>query len=362
MTEPTPATLPTNPDKALPGTHHDDVLTELDTRIEQALRESLAPNTWRAYAADWRAWSAWAASYELAVMPAVPVDLARYLVDQAQHRAIGTLTRRLSAISKAHVLAGHADPADDPAVREVLRGLRRQHGTTRRGAPPLWTSDVERIIATTLALPDRTWGVGQGTAEVRDRALILLAFTSALRRSELAALDLADLEPDPAGLVVHVRRSKTDQDGEGDYLGIPYAGRSQLCAVRAVQAWTARLADLLAVDVADLVGPLFRPVDRRGRLGSIGAVRLGPDARISPAAVRDALVRRTTAAGLEPAHGPRGYTAHSTRAGFATQAAANGATERAIMDQGRWKSLQVARGYIRRGSVFTDNAAGRLGL
>jgi hypothetical protein len=84
-------------------------------------------------------------------------------------------------------------------------------------------------------------------------------------------------------------------------------------------------------------------------------------ARVSPAAVRTALVRRTKAAGLTPAHGDRGYTAHSTRAGFATQAAANGASERAIMDQGRWKSLQVARSYIRRGSVFTDNAAGRLG-
>jgi integrase len=337
-------------------------LASLDARIEQALRESLAANTWRAYAADWRAWSAWAGVHDLAVMPAVPVDLARYLVDQAQHRTIGTLTRRLSAISKAHLLAGHPDPGDDPAVREVLRGLRRQHGTPRRGAPPLWTSDIERLIATTRTVPDRTWGAGQGSAEIRDRALILLAFTSALRRSELAAIEVADLEPDPAGLIVHVRRSKTDQTSEGDYVGIPYAGRPQLCAVRAVAAWTGRLADLLAVDPAALTGPLFRPIDRRGQLGSLGAVRLGPHARISPAAVRDALIRRTTAAGLTPAHGTRGYTAHSTRAGFATQAAANGATERAIMDQGRWKSLAVARTYIRRGSVFTDNAAGRLGL
>jgi integrase len=226
----------------------------------------------------------------------------------------------------------------------------------------LWTSDIERIVATTLAVPDATFGPGQGTAEVRDRALILLAFTSALRRSELSGLDLDDLEPDPADLAMHVRRSKTDQDAEGDYVGIPYAGRPQLCAVRAVTAWTTRMADLLGAEPTDPTGPLFRPVDRRGHLSSIGAARLGPQARISPDAVRQALIKRATAAGLIPALGDRGYTAHSTRAGFATQAAANGASERAIMDQGRWKSLAVARTYIRRGSVFADNAAGRLGL
>jgi len=336
--------------------------TQLDTSVAAALRASLSANTWRAYAADWRHWSGWASERDAGVLPAEPLDLARYLVDQAPTSRIGTLTRRLSAIAKAHLLAGNPDPTDDPAVREVLRGLRREHGTTRRGAPPLWTSDVERIIDTTYTVPDRTLGVGQGSAEVRDRALLLLAFTSALRRSELTALDLAHLEPDPAGLLVHVIRSKTDQDAEGAYVGIPYASRSRLCAVLAVTAWCDRLTALLGVDHGDLAGPLFRPVDRRGKLGSLGASRHGPDARLSDAAIRDAVIRRAKAAGLSPSHGERFFTAHSTRSGFATQAAANGASERAIMDQGRWRSLQVARSYIRRGSVFTDNAAGRLGL
>jgi integrase len=185
-------------------------------------------------------------------------------------------------------------------------------------------------------------------------------------------LDLDALEPDPAGLIVHVRRSKTDTAGEGAYIGVPYAARPRLCAVLAVAAWQVRLADLLGgvgpgdetlVEGTGLsYGPLFRPVDRHGRLGSSGASSHGPHARLSPAAVRDALIRRARAAGLTPAHGERFFTAHSTRSGFATQAAANGASERSIMDQGRWRSLQVARSYIRRGSVFTDNAAGRLGL
>lgn len=334
----------------------------LDEAVAAALRASLAPNTWKAYAADWRHWSAWASEHGLPAMPAEPLNLARYLVDQAPVSRVGTLTRRCSAIAKAHLLGGHGDPTDDPAVREVLRGLRREHGTARRGAPPLWTSDVERIIDVTYAVPDRGWGAGRGTGEVRDRALLLLAFTSALRRSELAALDLGDLESDPAGLIVHVARSKTDPDGGGAYVGIPYASRPRLCAVLAVRAWTDRLVALLQVDRRELAGPLFRPVDRRGKLGSLGASRHGNDARLSHEGIRDAIIRRATAAGLSPGHGERFFTAHSTRSGFATQAAANGASERAIMDQGRWRSLQVARSYIRRGSVFTDNAAGRLGL
>ncbi len=337
-------------------------VAQLDEAVALALRRSLAPNTWRAYAADWRHWSAWAAGHETSALPAEPLDLARYLVDHAGTLAVGTLTRRLSAVSKAHALAGHANPGDDAAVREVLRGLRREHGTAKRGAPPLWTSDVERIVTATLAVPHPVYGNGEGTAEVRDRALLLLAFTSALRRSELAALDVDDLEPDPAGLVVHIRHSKTDPAGAGDYIGIPYASRQQLCAVTAVDRWLERVAALLGRPRTELSGPLLRPVDRHGRLGSLGASRHDSAARLSDAAVRDAVVRRARAAGLTPAHGNRFFSAHSTRSGFATQAAANGASERAIMDQGRWKSLQVARSYIRRGSVFTDNAAGRLGL
>jgi N-methylhydantoinase A/oxoprolinase/acetone carboxylase beta subunit len=100
----------------------------------------------------------------------------------------------------------------------------------------------------------------------------------------------------------------------------------------------------------------------RGRLGSRVRARFGPDAPLFPEVVREALIRRAVAAGLTPAHGDRFFTVRSARAGFVTQAAANGASERAIMDQGWWKSLQVACGYIRHGSVFTDNAASKLGL
>jgi len=262
-------------------------LVAFDDAVAAALRAALAPNTWRAYAADWRHWSAWAAGYDLPALPAVPLDLARYLVDHAGLLTIGTLTRRLSAVSKAHALSGHADPGDDPAVREVLRGLRRQYGTAKRGAPPLWTSDLEQIVAASLVAPSPEWGLGLGTAEVRDRALLLLAFTSALRRSELSALDVADLERDPAGLIVHVRRSKTDAAGEGACVGIPHASRPRLCAVLAIDAWLDRLAQLIGTPLGELAGPLLRPVDRHGQLGSLGASRHGrrPGCRNRPFAM-----------------------------------------------------------------------------
>jgi integrase len=211
-----------------------DLLARLDAQVEQTLRESLAVYTRHAYAADWRVWSVWAAEYDLAVLLAAPVELARYLVDQAGPLAVGTLIRRLSVIRKAHLSAGH--PAN-------------------------------------LTLPSPVWGVGQGISEVRDRALVLLAFTSALRRRELADLDLADLEPDPAGLVLYVGRSKTDQDAEGTFVGIPYAGRPQLRAALAIRVWTERLTELRGIVPAELTGSLSRTVDRRGRLGSPGWAR-----------------------------------------------------------------------------------------
>ena len=123
---------------AEPGTAA--AVADLDDRVAAALRHALAPNTWRAYAADWRHWSAWARCYDTPAMPAEPVALARYLVDQATTTRVTTLTRRLSAIAKAHLLAGHDDPTGAPAVRGVLRGLRRERGTTsaarRRCGPP----------------------------------------------------------------------------------------------------------------------------------------------------------------------------------------------------------------------------------
>ena len=175
----------------------------------------------------------------------------------------------------------------------------------------------------------------------RDACLLLLGFSSAMRRSELVALDVADVNHTNDGLIVTVTRSKTDQEGEGRQIGIPYGSNPTTCPVRTSRAW---------LDVSGIEdGPLFRPIDRHGKLGK---------ERLSNRAVAMIVKRTAQAAGLDP----KVVAGHSLRSGMATSAARAGATEAEIMNQTVHKSLPVLRRYIRRGSLFNDNAAAKLGL
>lgn len=321
-----------------------------------------AETTRLAYGSDWEHFRRWCDEHGRHPLPAAAETVAAYLSAFAGALATSTLSRRRTVIRIAHAAAGLDSPTEHPGVREVWSGIRRGHGTAAAAKTALWTADLARLIATVPTVPTTPPTIA-GAAEpgvllgVRDRALLLLGFAGALRRSELAALDVDDVTDDPHGLVVRVGRSKTDQDGAGAVVGVPFGHQDELCPVRAVHAWRAALAATLGVDRDALAGPLFRPVDRHGRLGAPRALA-GPDARLSPAAIRLVVQRRCAAAGLDP----RRYGAHSLRSGFATQASANGAAERDVMRHGRWRSVAVARGYVQRGNLFTDNAAGRLGL
>jgi len=175
----------------------------------------------------------------------------------------------------------------------------------------------------------------------RDRALILLGFAGAFRRSELVGLDASDCIFGRDGLTVTLRRSKTDQDGAGRKIGIPYGANPDTCPVRNLQDW---------IEQAGIVGGvLFRPLNRRGQL------RPGRLSGIDVARVVKKLAQR---AGLNPAL----YAGHSLRAGHATAAAIAGASERSIMNQTGHRSVQMVRRYIRDGSLFRENSAGKLGL
>ena len=176
----------------------------------------------------------------------------------------------------------------------------------------------------------------------RDRALLLVGFAGALRRSELVALEVRDVAFEAEGMVLTIRRSKTDPEAAGQLVGIPYGDAPETCPVRALQAW------LEAAQITE--GAVFRPIERWSN-------------RIEPRALEDrrvatllqSLVRR---AGLDP----KNFAGHSLRSGLATAAAAGGASERAIMDQTRHKSVKQVRRYIQRGSLFRDNAAKYTGV
>jgi site-specific recombinase XerD len=293
--------------------------------------QAKAPNTVRAYRSDWRDFSEWCEARGLDALPAAAQTVVLYLSELAGRRKTATITRRLSAISQAHQMAGLASPAGAAAVRAVMAGIRRAKGTAPDAKAPALTEDIRAMVA---ALPGDLLGV-------RDRALLLVGFAGAFRRSELVGLDARDAEVTRDGLVVTLRRSKTDQEGQGRKVGIPYGSDPATCPVRAFQAW------LEASGITE--GAVFRPITRHGRM---------QPGRLSANAVASVVKRYAAAAGLDPAR----YAGHSLRAGLATAAAIGGASERAIMAQTGHKSVNMVRRYIRDGSLFRENAAAKVGL
>lgn len=292
------------------------------------LDASLAGSTRRGYAADLAHFTTWCADHQLASLPAESATVARYLADLATNGyAVATLARRVASISAAHQARDLDTPTKSLAVRKVLAGIRRTHGVAQHAKAPVLPSDLVAMLAQLdLATP----------RGLRDRALLLLGFAGALRRAELVALTVADVQQRTQGLVITIRQSKTDQEGAGAELGIPKGRDKALCPVRALDAW------LKAAAIAD--GPLFRPITRHGQ--------------IKPTALADVevwrLVKRLAeACGLDPAD----YGGHSLRAGLATAAAQAGAEERDIMRQTRHKSERMVRKYIRHAKLFDNNAA-----
>jgi site-specific recombinase XerD len=293
---------------------------------------SRAANTLRAYRSDWKQFAAWCDAQGLAVMPAAPQTVAAYITALADEGlAAGTIGRRLTAIGQAHANQSQQFDAKHPLIRATLSGIRRTLGTAQTPQQALLTEDVRAMV---LALPG-------GLLGQRDRALLLVGFAAALRRSELVGLDAEDLGFEQAGMVLTLRRSKSDQEGQGQTVAIPYGRHDSTCPVLAMKAW---------LDASGITaGPVFRAVDRHGNVA---------DARLSDRAVVNIVKRAAAAAGLDPAD----YAGHSLRSGMATSAARAGASERSIMDQTRHRSVAMVRRYIHRGQMFTDNAAGQLGL
>jgi site-specific recombinase XerD len=295
-------------------------------------RAARAANTVRAYSSDWRDFLSWCQTKQLAPLPAEPQAIVWYLGHLAQlGRKPATIERRLTAIAQAHKQLGYDAPTSSTAVRNVLAGIKRTHGTVQDAKAAALVDDVRAMIEQ----------AGDGPHGLRDRALILVGFAGAFRRDELAHIALEDLEWTRAGVVVLLRHSKTDQEGRGRKVGIPFGQHAETCPVRALRTWL-KVAEISS-------GPAFRKVDRWGKVGTHA---------LCDRAVALIVKRLAAAAGLDASR----YGGHSLRAGLATAAAIAGVDERKIMAQTGHKSVEMVRRYIRDADLFRDNAAGQVGL
>jgi integrase len=292
-------------------------------------------NTKRAYGSSWSSFASWCASVGLTALPAEAATVALYLTARARTLAVSTLALHLAAIAASHQADGHPPPAH-PDLDRTWAGIRRTHGRPPRKKRALVVEDLRRALAKLPATP----------TGIRDRALILVGFAGALRRSELAALTVDGKGAGAVravfvagGLEIHLDKAKGDQEGRGAVVAIPYGRKN--CPVAALRAW---------LDAAKITeGPIFRAVTSRGVVG------------------RQAINDRTVARVVKAACGAAGFDAaafagHSLRSGLITTASDKGVDPDVLMRQARHKRYETTQGYIQASDRFRRNAAGKVGL
>lgn len=310
-------------------------LTPIDaTRIEAAMTAAIADSTRTVYTHAWRTWERWCTTRQITPLPAASAAVCAYLTVRAdQGTTASTLDQACSAISYVHRSQGFPDPVLHEAVRLVRRGLRRTLGTApRRQARPLGVAEIRQIVT----------GIDRDTPKgARDAAIILLGFASALRRSELTELTLADIETKPAGLLLHVRHSKTDPEGHGQIVGVAHGQHALTDPVAALAAWTTVRGNG--------PGPLFTSL----RHGFV------TEESISGEAVARMLRTRARDAGPSTER----ITGHSLRAGHATTAALAGVALDRIALQTRHRRLStLIERYIRPAQALHTTSSRDLGL
>lgn len=313
---------------------HDTALPAIGPSLEDCahaaddyVRASSSAGTRRAYAKDARLFVAWCDRHGLAALPADVDTVSSYLASLARAGLkSSTISRRAAAIRFIHRKSGLEPPTNAESCKSVLQGIRRELGTAHEQKAPA-TAEVVRAMLEEI--PDNVRGL-------RDHALLVLGFAAALRRSEIVALDVADLEETPEGLHVHIRRSKTDQEGAGYSIFVKEG--VVLRPMAAIRAW---------LDAAGITeGAAFRPVIKGG------AVAPG---RLTDRSVAQIVKDRAAAAGLDASR----FSGHSLRAGFVTSALSAGGDMFKVMDTTRHKEVRTLRAYDRRAKGF-DNYVGAL--
>ena len=280
--------------------------------------------TMKAYASAFALFTTWCREAGANSMPADALTVAAYVAHLADTgRKPATIDLHVAAIGAVHRAGGFDNPTGSEAVKATLRGARRALGTRQVRKAPATAETLRKILRKT---PDTLVGK-------RDRALLLLGFAAALRRSELVALDVADLERVPDGIIVHVRRSKTDQEGKGQEIAVPRGAKLKPC--ESLDAW------LKAAGIT--VGPVFRSIGKGGRVSA---------ERLTDRSVANIVKRYAEAAGLDATL----FSGHSLRAGFVTSALAAGADVLKVMHITRHTAVTTLQKYDRRARAFDDHA------
>ena len=310
--------------------------TDLKSLHEETLnnlKSSKANNTLRAYKSDFKDFGAFCAKHGLSSLPSEPKIVSIYLTHLSKNSKISTIRRRLVSISMVHKLKGHYLDTKHPIITENLLGIKRVKGSIQRGKKPILINHLKSIIN---VIDEQKC---EEIKKLRDRSIILIGFGGGFRRTELISIDHEDLEFVPEGLKITIRRSKTDQFGEGMIKGLPHFSNEIYCPVTSLKKW---------LEVSRIKsGPIFRRFSKGSLL---------TEKRLSDQSVVLLMKEYLNLAGIEN----KNFAGHSLRAGFATVAAESGADERSIMAMTGHKTTQMVRRYIREANIFKNNALNKI--
>ena len=299
------------------------------------LKSSKANNTLRAYKSDFKDFSSYCAKHGLNSLPTEPKIVSIYLTHLSKSSKISTLRRRLVSISMVHKLKGHYLDSKHPIIVENLMGIRRVKGSIQNGKKPLLINHLTLIIN---VINDQK---NNEIKKFRDKSVILIGFGGGFRRTELISINHEDLEFVPEGLKITIRKSKTDQFGEGMIKGLPYFANEEYCPVVNLKKW---------LEISKInSGPIFRRFSK------------GPfltENRLTDQSVVLLIKKYLNLAGIEN----QNFAGHSLRSGFATVAAESGADERSIMAMTGHKTTQMVRRYIKEANIFKNNALNKVNL
>ena len=298
-------------------------IKKLELETINNLKNSKSKNTLRAYQSDYNDFSLFCSKNGFQAMPTEPKILSLYITHLASYSKFSTLKRRLASISIIHKTKGHYIDTKHPIIVENLMGIKRTNGSNQKGKKPLLINDLKLLIQ---AIDDSR---EKNIRKIRDKALVLIGFSGGFRRSELVNIEYEDIEFVEEGVKIFVKRSKTDQSGEGMTKAIPYFDNINFCPVKALNKW------IVEAELKD--GKIFNISDKNVAL---------------------IIKKYANYAGLD-AHR---YAGHSLRSGFATSTAESGAEERNIMAMTGHKSTEMVRRYIKEANLFKNNALNKIKL